>query len=891
MSLPPGTRLGPYEIVAPIGAGGMGEVYRARDTRPSLAREVAIKVLPSSLSSDAERLRRFEQEARAAGMLNHPNIVAIYDVGTHEGAPYVVTELLEGETLRSRLAGGALPQRKAIEYALQTAHGLAAAHEKGIVHRDLKPENLFITKDARVKILDFGLAKLTLGARASSPASPGAPPGAGGTPALPGEETEVAGTQPGMVLGTVGYMSPEQVRGKATDHRSDIFSFGAILYEMLAGRRAFQRDTAAETMTAILRDEPPGMPSSAQVSPALDRIARHCLEKNPEERFRSAHDLAFALENVSGVSSSAIAAAEAVLGRPRWRMQLPWALFALVSLGLLAMAGMWLHSGRAPSSPAWHGARLGGPEYAYGPRISPDGQTLAFIAIIDRQSQVAIMKPESGNWNVLTKQRHLGVANSISWSRDGSKLYFDRGLGGLGAAIYSVSAVGGGPERRILEDAVSPEVLPDGSLLVVRLNAARNLQLYRYWPETGRTQDLPAQAADPIQFCVRAFPDGRDVLFYGKPLDQPSTSAAPHLYALDLVSGRTRRLAPGVASGSIHPFAFAAHPQGRSAVVTLISGNLFTLAAVPRDGGSSLQTLLTLTNSPYFLEFAPDGSVYTDDVERHREILRFTTAGGTAERVASAFGISEWGENAAQLPDGRVLFASQVSGRSRLLITEPGGNPVPFAETEDETLGPLALLGEREVAFLLGPADDRRIAVASITDGRVVRRLQGAKGATIQGLACSPDAKTLYYTAEGSVWAIPATDGTPRKLGAGDGVAVDPRGGDLIVQLNENVPRLMRLPVSGGAPQQIPFKSELRLMSRPLAPNAVGPDGRILLDVISNDSWFEVVAVLDPRSGGVQEVPLNYPVDFRTPGWTPDGRIISVAYTLHAALWRFRPVR
>src|SRR6266508_63083 len=252
MTLSAGSRLGPYEILAPIGAGGMGEVYRARDER--LKRDVAIKVLPVSLSADPDRLRRFEQEAQAAGVLNHPNITAVYDVGTHDGAPYVVQELLEGETLRASLAGGKLAQRKAIDYALQIAHGLAAAHEKGIVHRDLKPENLFVTNDGRVKILDFGLAKLTQ------------PEAQGQATNLP---TATGGTEPGVVLGTLGYMSPEQVKGKPADSRSDIFSFGAILFEMLSGQRAFKRETMAEKMTAILKEEPPELRSLVNLRTAV----------------------------------------------------------------------------------------------------------------------------------------------------------------------------------------------------------------------------------------------------------------------------------------------------------------------------------------------------------------------------------------------------------------------------------------------------------------------------------------------------------------------------------------------------------------------------------------------------------------------------------------------
>ena len=287
MPLEVGARLGPYEILAPLGAGGMGEVYRARD--PRLGRDVAIKVLPDALRTDPERLRRFEQEARAAGALNHPNVLAVLDVGTHEGVPYVVSELLEGETLRERLRAGGLTPTKAVECAIQIALGLAAAHEKGIVHRDLKPENLFLTRDGRVKILDFGLAKLREPAAGSE--------GASEVPTL------AQTTEPGAILGTVGYMSPEQVRGFPADHRSDIFSLGAVLYEMLSKRRAFAGESAPEVLTAILKEDPPELASSDRnVPPALGRIVRRCLEKRPEDRFHSAHDLALALEAVSGAS-------------------------------------------------------------------------------------------------------------------------------------------------------------------------------------------------------------------------------------------------------------------------------------------------------------------------------------------------------------------------------------------------------------------------------------------------------------------------------------------------------------------------------------------------------------------------------------------------------------
>ena len=315
VTLTSGTKLGDYEVKSMLGSGGMGEVYRARDSR--LGRDVAIKVLPSFLSSDSDRLRRFEQEARAAAALNHPNILAVFQMGKYEGTPYLVSELLEGETLREQIKRGRLSVRKTIEYGVQIARGLAAAHEKGIVHRDLKPENLFVTKDGRVKILDFGLAKLTQ------------PQSSSENSAL----TFTEGTEAGVVMGTVGYMSPEQVRGQAVDHRADIFAFGAILYEMLAGKRAFQKPTSPETMTAILNEDPPGISQvAANISPALQRVVHRCLEKNPEQRFQSASDLAFDLDALSESAGSAhsATAANVVAGAARrWRVIVPAAVVVL----------------------------------------------------------------------------------------------------------------------------------------------------------------------------------------------------------------------------------------------------------------------------------------------------------------------------------------------------------------------------------------------------------------------------------------------------------------------------------------------------------------------------------------------------------------------------------
>jgi Tol biopolymer transport system component len=361
MALDSGTKLGPYEIQSLLGAGGMGEVYQARDTR--LNRSVAVKVLPSAFSSDSDRLHRFEQEARVLSALNHPNLLAIYDIGSQDGVHYLVSELLEGESLRERLNQGPLPLRKLVDSGVQIAKGLAAAHEKGIVHRDLKPDNVFLTKDGRAKILDFGLAKQAVGGSDETAATMSAP-----------------GTQPGAVMGTVGYMSPEQVRGKIADRRSDIFSFGAILYEMVSGQRAFQGESSVETLNAILKDDPPEIPATNKnIPPALDRMIRRCLEKAPDERFQSASDLAFAIEALSGSSSGTTVQAPAVERSPAW-IKRPSILLAGAVLALAAATlAAFLIRPRTP-----HAERLEFsiplPEETGHLAISADGRMLAFVS-------------------------------------------------------------------------------------------------------------------------------------------------------------------------------------------------------------------------------------------------------------------------------------------------------------------------------------------------------------------------------------------------------------------------------------------------------------------------------------------------------------------------------
>jgi eukaryotic-like serine/threonine-protein kinase len=363
-----GTKLGRYEIRSKLGAGGMGEVYRARDTQ--LGRDVAIKVLPSAFAVDQDRLRRFEQEACAASALNHPNILVVHDISSQDRAPYVVSELLEGETLRTRIGGTPLGQRRAIAYALQIAHGLAAAHEKGIIHRDLKPENIFITNDERVKILDFGLAKLTQ---------------VDGEHVQTDVPTRRADTEPGVAMGTVGYISPEQLKGRSADQRSDIFSFGAVLYEMLSGQRAFHGESRAETMSAILKEDPPELSDTNKgVSPALERLVNHCLEKNPESRFHSARDLVFALETLSD-STGSLQSESALPGRParaKWRERLPWIVAGLFAT--LAAFAFLLPYLRPAQKAEVQAVRLSIPPPARGVvstlSVSPDGRRVVYGA-------------------------------------------------------------------------------------------------------------------------------------------------------------------------------------------------------------------------------------------------------------------------------------------------------------------------------------------------------------------------------------------------------------------------------------------------------------------------------------------------------------------------------
>jgi serine/threonine protein kinase len=519
MPLSPGTKLGPYEISTALGAGGMGEVYRARDT--ALGRDVALKILRPGAVQDADRLHRFRQEAQAAAALNHPNILAIHIVGEQDGAPYIVSELLEGESLRDSLRAGALPLRKCMDYALQIAEGLAAAHEKGVIHRDLKPENIFITKSGRVKILDFGLAKLTRPDEVSADTS-----------AL----TLTHGSTPGVVLGTVGYMSPEQVRGNPLDSRSDIFSFGVILYEMLSGKNFFLRNTAADTMSTLLKEDAPELvPSVLGVSPALDRVVRRLLEKERAAQFQSVRDLGFALQAVSGSGSSSSAEIPQILPRSAGaRPGLLKMLLIAAACFLLGGAATWLalrlgHSSRADAMMVTQVSRLTHePGLTEWPTWSPDGTLLAFASNRSGNYEIYVRRIEGGQELNITNDPAQDI--QPNFSHDGTSIAFVSTRASrtgliktappsgfefrtLGGDIWVAPALGG-PARRLAQDGNYPVWSIDGKKIAY-VSGFENHRSILEVPDEGGAPHLVLSTADSAWEIIRLLysPHGRWFLF------------------------------------------------------------------------------------------------------------------------------------------------------------------------------------------------------------------------------------------------------------------------------------------------------------------------------------------------------------------------------------------
>jgi Tol biopolymer transport system component len=711
MSISAGSRFGPYEILGPLGAGGMGEVYRARDER--LKRDVAIKVLPASYSQDADRLRRFEQEAQAAGALNHPNITAVYDLGAHDGAPYIVTELLEGETLRARLAGGAFAVRKAIEYAVQIAKGLAAAHEKGIIHRDLKPENLFLTKDGRVKILDFGLAKLTE-VEGSGRQQTNLP-------------TATAGTEAGVVMGTLGYMSPEQVKGHPADQRSDLFSFGAILYEMLSGTRAFHRDSAAETISAILREEPPDLSATNRnVQPGLERIVRHCLEKNPEERFYSARDLAFDLEALSGLSGTSEVAARTEAVRPRPTRRL---LAGAIVVAALAGAGLtYVAVRRAGDRPAPFFRQLTFRRGSiWNARFGSDGRSVLYSAAWDGGATEIHLGRSDG-----PDSRPFGLKRAdilaVSASGDVAVALGSRFSGAFTrtGTLARTAATGGGAPREILESVEFADFAPDGKdLAVVRVISGRRRLEY----PIGKTLvETTGWIGEP-----RFSPRGDRIAFLDHPVDGDDGGAV----ALVDLAGKKSTLTTVFASAK----GLAWSPDGSEIWFTAAeTGGNRALRAVKPSGRP--RVLLAGAGAFTLQDVSRDGRVLTThDLTRVGLVAR-----GPADPRERDLSWFDWSLLADLSEDGRTSLFSESgegggAGYSVFIRGTDGSPAVRLGEGEAFSLSP----DGKRVLALLHPTADRQLAIYPTGAGEP--KVLSFPNLRVQGATWLPDNRRILMTA------------------------------------------------------------------------------------------------------------------------------------------------
>jgi serine/threonine protein kinase/Tol biopolymer transport system component len=762
--IPPGALFGPYQIVGLIGAGGMGEVYRARDER--LKRDVAVKVLPAAFAENSDRLRRFEQEARAAGGLNHPNILAIYDIGSREGAPYVVSELLEGETLRSRLSSGALPARKAIDYAIQVARGLAAAHEKGIIHRDLKPENLFVTKDGRIKILDFGLAKVTRpesgGARASA------------------VSTTPAGTEPGVVMGTVGYMSPEQVRGQPTDARSDIFSLGAILYETLSGHRAFRGDSAVETMAAILNADPPDLSATNRnISPGLERVVRHCLEKSPEERFHSARDLAFDLETLSGLSGSAAATrAPSALSRP-WRRPL----LALTLLGTLLLGGWGANAIRQkPSTPSYKRLtfRRGS---IYDARFAPDGQTVIYDAAWEGESARVFAVRTSG---IESRGLQLPDARVLAVSSTGELAICIRhnsreATKGTLARVPLESAA----PRELLEDVTLADWSPDGHELAVVRHVGDKDRLE--FP-IGKVLYEPTEDIYSMRFSPRG--DRLAVFQYGG--DLVTVDLSGKVTTLSKGWGMIGRLAWRPDGGEIWFSAAPKYMEKAAVYAVTLSGRVRCLR---REAGA------------LFLEdVSKDGRVLLTDLFANSSLMGLA-AGQNAERELSWMdgpyvnAISNDGrvvvfdESGEGRGDKEAIYVRAMDGSAAVHLGE--GHGLAFSPDGRWVLSQLEDLSEVFEMLPTGPGQPRSLKHTGIVSNHNARFFPDGKRVLFVGAAGGSGASRLYVQdLDGGDPRAISSEGISSTLAAisPDGRFVAARGPDLKIAI---------FPVEGGAPRPL----------------------------------------------------------------------------------------
>jgi serine/threonine protein kinase/Tol biopolymer transport system component len=798
MALSPGTKLGPYEIQSPLGAGGMGEVYRARDTR--LGRDVAIKVLPEALANDADRLRRFEQEARTIAALSHPNILGIHDIGAHNGAPFLVSECLEGQTLREKLKSGPLPVRLAIEYALGMAQGLAAAHEKGIVHRDLKPENVFVTREGRVKVLDFGLAKLV---------RPDESREAGVTLTSPS-------TSPGVVMGTVGYMSPEQVRGELSDARSDIFSFGAVLYEMLTGKRAFKRETSAETMTAILREEPPELNDTGWQGPlALQRILVRCLEKNVERRFQSASDLAFAIESLSGTST-----AKSVPQPKSRRGWLPWAISAVLLIG----TAVWemARPTAAPANPLEkaHFSRVTDFESVEA-AISPDGRFVAFISDHDGPFDVWLSQVGTGRSINLTQGKAgalPGPLRSVGFSGDGSEIWL--GGGDVGMRLRFLPLTGGTPRNFLGEEAANLAWSPDGERIVYH-NADNGDPMFVADRTGANARRIFVDRPGTHNHFPTWSPDGRWIYFaHGTPATRemdlwridPDGSHAERLTQLNTdlaypspVGDRTVFYVARDGDGS-GPWLWAFDLKRKDSRRASIGLEQYTSVEASADGRKLVATISSpvagLWSVPILSGLAEEGDVKPFAVPTARALApRF---GGLSLFYLSSLGTSDglW-----RLRDGQVTEIWK--GADGALFETPAVSP------------------DGRLAIVLRRSGKRQLHVLS-ADGAELQPI--AEGIDVQGTSCwSPDGK----------WIVTGGSGA-------------------------NGPGLFKIPLEGGA--------AVRVVAGPALNPVWSPDGSLIVYAGTNVRTFAPLLAVHPDGTGVALPPINLRRLGERVRFLPDGK-------------------
>jgi dipeptidyl aminopeptidase/acylaminoacyl peptidase len=717
MALNPGTKLGPYDIESLLGAGGMGEVYRARDGR--LNRTVAIKVLPKSFSADADRLQRFTQEARAAAALNHPNILSIFDIGEEQGAPYIVSELLEGTTLRELVRNGPMPVRKAIDCALQTARGLAAAHDKGIIHRDLKPENIFVTEDGRVKILDFGLAKLTR-PEASS---------AGGDTL-----TAQVNTEPGQVLGTAGYMSPEQVRGQAADHRADIFAFGSILYEMLSGKRAFHGESPADTMSAILKEEPEELSETGRNIPVpLERIVRHCLEKNPARRFQSAGDVAFNLEALSDSSVGSRTSAQPALVGPadtaasdegeKKRGGLP-----LVAAGLLAVAmagvGWWLgRSGEKPTLAEYQQIT-----FRTGPmgnaRFTPDGSIVYAASWDGTENQLYMVRTDE------TGSRELGIKDSelLSISKSGELAILQNMVRYRGYSRSGTLArvpLSGGTPREVLDNVQDADWAADGEHMAVVRFVPENRHWRLEYPVGKVLLDTINWISTP-----KISPDGKWVAF----ADHENTGGDDRgAVAVIDPEGHEKKLS----SGWVSQEGIVWSPKGDEVWFTgTASGSAENL-----HGVSLLGKLRTIANVPggMWLQDIRNGVALTI-THQTRLGIRGMAPGAKEERELGWLG---WAELRDMSRDGKkILFEEEGDGGGPnytvFLRDMDGSPPVRIGTGVAQTISPDGKW------VITKPANEG--ALSLVPTGAGEARLLTHDNISYENARCLPDGKQVLAT-------------------------------------------------------------------------------------------------------------------------------------------------